>query len=306
MLPKSSEELLVSHIERFATHDGPGIRTTIFLKGCPLRCPWCANPETQPTGPVLMHKAEACGGCGMCREACRTGAISIGPDGTWRHDPAKCVECGRCVWACLQEALELKGTVRSVGELVALCGRDRAYYEESGGGVTVSGGEPLMQVDAVCGLFDALHADGMTCAVETCLQGSREALERVVARTDHVLCDCKHVDADVLHAVTGADARVVSGNLEWLAAHAPERTSVRVPVIPGFNYDDETLRKIVDYLVGLGFQSIDLLPYHTFALGKYEKLGRAYTYPRESLPEEALEPYRDYALSRGVACKIGA
>jgi pyruvate formate lyase activating enzyme len=206
----------------------------------------------------------------------------------------------------LLEALELKGTVRDIGELVALCGRDRAYYEESGGGVTVSGGEPLMQAEAVCNLFDALHAEGMTCAVETCLQGSRGALERVVARTDHVLCDCKHVDGDVLHAVTGADARVVSGNLKWLAAHTAERTSVRVPVIPGFNYDDETLRKIIDYLFLLGFQSVDLLPYHTFALGKYEKLGRAYTYPRESLPEEALKPYRDYALSCGIACKVGA
>lgn len=298
-------ELEVMNIERFATHDGPGIRTTVFLKGCPLRCPWCANPETQSMGTVLFHDAERCAGCGMCAQACATGAISVG-SGPFSFDAARCTECGACVRACLHEALEFQGGVQTVGEVVDLCQRDRDYYEASGGGVTLSGGEPLLRVEEAEAYLLEARAAGLTTAVETTGNVPSSTIERLEPAVDYFLYDLKHIDDDRLREVAGGNGTLIKRNLQWLAERVPEKINVRIPVIPGFNFERETLEAMISALCGWGVRRVNLLPYHVLGKNKYARLGRAYVMPGESMRDEELEPYHRYALALGMESKIGA
>lgn len=262
-------ELCVTNVERFATHDGPGIRTTVFLKGCLLHCPWCANPETQSRDPLAS--------CAAKRRAVRG-----------------------------DEAARLRGIRRGVGDVLDEVERDRDYYEISGGGLTVSGGEPLMLVDGARALLREAKARGLDTAVETTGNVSRASLEETIGSIDYVLYDIKHLDDERLKEVVGSDGELVRSNLIWLAQLCPEKINVRIPVIPTFNYEPETLYKMIDWIQEVGVSRVNLLPYHTLGLGKYEKLGRSYTYPRKSLQDEDLIPYHKYALSLGMESKIGA
>lgn len=308
-MERTRAELTVMNVERFATHDGPGIRTCVFLKGCPLRCPWCANPETQDSHlPVLFHDARSCVGCRACETACAelgTGAISFA-DGSFSFDATRCSACAACERACLHEALELQGSVRTVAGLLDLADRDRDYYEVSGGGVTLSGGEPLMFAEGAHAFLAEAHHRGLDTAVETTGNVPRATLDLVEPLVDHFLYDLKHLDDKTLREVTGANARLVCENLTMLARRCPEKINVRIPVIPGFNYDSGTIRSMIDWLHEIGVTRLNLLPYHTLGRDKYRKMGLPYTCAEHMLTDDDLDAYHRYALSLGMESKIGA
>lgn len=302
-------KLTVMNLERFATHDGPGIRTAVFLKGCPLHCPWCANPETQPRGLVHFLDRKRCVGCGSCAAACPQGAITLVEADGSRHpnfDATKCNGCRSCERACLQEAVELQGRVMSVGEVLDIAERDRDYYEVSGGGVTLSGGEPLLSCERALAFFREAKARGLDTSVETTGNVPLETIQAVEPYVDHFLYDVKSLDADQLREVVGGNAKLNQENLRWLAESCADRINVRIAAIPTFNYDHDTLVAMIDWTHALGITRVNLLPYHTLALGKYEKLGLEYAYPRQSVRDEELQPLHEYALSLGMESRIGA
>lgn len=295
-----------TQIERFATHDGPGIRSVVFLKGCPLHCPWCANPETQSLRPVLMHEARKCVGCRACEAACPTGAISFA-GGSFSHDASACSLCRACEEECLRDAISFHGTTATVRQVLDVVVRDRDYYDNSaGGGVTFSGGEPLMRADQILALVRAAKAAGLNVAVETTGNVPFETVCAVEPYVDHFLYDYKHADDTILRQVTGGDGLLVKRNLTWLLAEHADKVNAHIPVIPGFNHDHDLLMGMIDELRSLGCNKINLLPYHTLGKGKYEQMGWRYTCPDKPLEDEALTEYHLHALSIGMESRIGA
>lgn len=280
----------------------------MFLKGCHLRCPWCANPESQSFLPVLGHMTSKCVACMSCVAACPSKAISfVSLDSSgFRFDATRCIECHLCERACLHEAVGLMGETRTVGEVVDLALRDEDYYEASGGGITLSGGEPLLSPTEATALLREAHHAGMDTALESCYDVPLERVIAIEPYVDHFLGDLKHLDDEKMHQVTGGDNRRVKQAIRWLAKACPDKVNVHIPVIPGFNYDARTLMGMIDWLFDTGVRRINLLPYHTLGIQKYEKTGRTYTYPRQSLCDEDLKRYHEYALSLGMESKIGA
>lgn len=293
----------VSNIERFATHDGPGIRTAIFLKGCPLHCPWCANPETWKIDPVLMHNERKCVRCQKCKETCTKQAISFTP--AFHLDASKCVACGECVSECIPEALSVAGKTQTIEEILAEVKKDDDYYEASGGGVTVSGGEPFYQKEVVS-LLEILKKEGYHVAAETTGNYSLDRLKEVEPYIDLFLFDVKHSDKVKLKQVTGADLDTILTNLTYLSKHCPEKVIIRTPVIPSFNYEEDILFAIINQTKEYGFNEIDLLPYHSLGKNKWHDLGKKYAFEDEKMmAKEVLEKYKRYGESIGLKVKIG-
>ena len=258
-------------IKRFAVHDGPGVRTTLFLKGCPLRCRWCHNPEGMTTGPQLAYFAQKCLHCGECVDPCPHGAHSL-VDAKHVFERTRCVVCGECVEVCLGRALRRYGREISVEEAREVVLEDRDFYR-AGGGVTLSGGEPLLQAEFCAELFRTLKADGLSCALDTSGAVEWESFEKVLPYVDIVLYDVKHVD-DALHtAYVGASNEGVLSNLEALSGRDIP-IEVRTPLIPGFNLDEKSLRNIAHFLTRLkNVVGVRLLAYHP-AHSKFEAIGR--------------------------------
>jgi len=262
---------MVFNIQRCSVHDGPGIRTTVFFKGCPLSCSWCHNPEGIDEASVLMISADRCLTCGACSEACPVeggGAVPAGQP--W--DRAACIRCGSCVEACPADARELAGREWSVDGLVDELERDKVFFETSGGGVTFSGGEPLTQAGFLGNCLRECRRRGLHTTVDTCGLAPREILLEVAQHADLLLYDLKHMDSNRHKSETGAGNRLILDNLCALSGCDVE-VWVRVPLIPGFNDDAENIEATGAFLEALPRRHrVFVLPYHGIATGKRSRL----------------------------------
>ncbi len=258
---------------RFALHDGPGIRTTVFLKGCPLNCWWCHNPESRSRKTEVTYAAERCIRCGDCVRACPEGALELNEQII--RNPSLCQQDARCVEACSTGAQEVFGRWMTLPRVMAEVLKDQIFFDESGGGVTVSGGEPLMQADFVEALLAACRCRGIHTVLDTCGYAEWQQLDRVRRYADLVLFDLKIMDATKHQQFTGASNDRILANLTSLAK-GQSAVVVRIPVIPGVNDDEDNLAAVSGFLALLGLRRIDLLPYHRIAIGKYSRLGLPY------------------------------
>jgi pyruvate formate lyase activating enzyme len=277
---------IVFNIQRFSIHDGPGIRTTVFLKGCSLHCYWCHNPEGIRPEPEIQFYPERCIGDGECARVCAHGAQQI-IDGKHLYLRDLCQTCGECVEVCYAGAMELTGKDMTVQQVVDEVLRDCAFYETSGGGVTLSGGDPIVQRDFSLAILEKCKAEGLHTAIETTANCRWDHLEPLLAYTDLVLMDLKHMDDGRHRQATGVGNRRILGNARRLA-EAGKLLVFRIPVIPGVNASPEEIaaiarfvRALVDVWVEAGFDpaavpALELLPFHRLAGNKYESLGLAY------------------------------
>jgi pyruvate formate lyase activating enzyme len=272
----------IFRIARYAVHDGPGIRTTVFLKGCPLRCWWCHSPESQSTDPELMVQPERCVKCGTCLPACPNHAIE--PVGeSFATDRGVCEVCGACVRACPSGARAIVGITLTVDQLMAEIEKDVVFFDESGGGVTFSGGEPLMQPDFLDEALRRCQAIRIHTAVDTCGLADSEVLLRISPNTDLFLFDLKLMD-DLRHReVTGASNQLIIENLKMLA-RSRGNIRIRFPLIPAINDDPENVRALGALVRSLGITRVDVLPYHRAGIAKYVRLGEEYRLPDTGPP----------------------
>lgn len=267
---------VIFNIQRYSIHDGPGIRTTVFLKGCPLRCTWCQNPESQRVQPELMLDRAACTLCGGCLLACREQANQI-LGGALTVDRAKCTGCGACAEACPADARKISGRVATVDEILDVVVKDRAMYEKSSGGLTVSGGDPVFQPEFTVALLKEAKKRGLHTAVETCGYTSWETLKEILEHTDHLLYDIKSVNERAHKIGTGVSNRRILENAKNAARLGHLTMQVRTPLIPGFNDSEEHIAQVADFVtgeLGLPAGNLSLLKYNKYMEGKYESLDR--------------------------------
>jgi pyruvate formate lyase activating enzyme len=290
---------LIFNIQKFSLHDGSGIRTLVFLKGCPLTCKWCANPEGQAYTPELAYRPDKCIGtseCDRCTGVCEVDAIRYGEDGRVEISRELCTDCGRCVDVCPSKALELLGTSMSADELIRVVEEDSSFYARSGGGVTLSGGEPLAQIEFVLEFLQKARARGVDTAVETSGLCRWEDLEQACRLVNHVFFDVKALDRGKHEEGAGVGNERILENLGRLRESFPKLpVTVRTPVVPGFNDSPEDVRAIASFLHRLPGSPVEyeLLPYHRFGESKYGQLGKSY--PLQGLeppPKEQIEDLR--------------
>ena len=287
----------ILEIKRFAIHDGDGIRTTVFFTGCPLKCVWCHNPESIAFAPELAFYANKCLHCGSCLSVCPQGAHRMTEKG---HvlERTLCVSCGQCEKACPGGALALQGREMTAAQLLPILLEDRDFYDASGGGVTLSGGECLMQAAFCVELLKQLKQEGIHTAVDTCGFVSRQLLDAVIPYTDIFLYDIKALDADVHIACTGQSNRLILDNLLYLDS-CGVKTEIRIPFIPEKNGDQ--IGKIARFLRRLRYMTkVRVLPYHNYAGSKYKALDMENTLPLRLPSEEELTHARQMLLAEGL------
>ncbi len=266
---------VIFDIKRYSIHDGPGIRTTVFLKGCPLSCQWCHNPEGQDPAPELMLRANRCIGCGACVSVCPQQAISLEGE-VAATDRDRCVVCGTCVEVCHAEAREMAGREVTVAQTMEEIQRDIAFFEESGGGVTFSGGEPLAQPEFLFALLRSCREKAIHTALDTCGFSAWETLDRIREYVGLFLYDLKLMDETKHREFTGESNELSLKNLQALS-ELGHQIIIRVPIIPAINDDEKAMREMGAYAAGLPhLNRVDLLPYHHSAPEKYNRLNRVY------------------------------
>lgn len=273
-------------IKHFAVHDGDGIRTTVFLKGCPLRCVWCHNPESISFDTQLAYYQSKCVSCGECAAVCPTGAHKM-LGAKHSFDRGLCVGCGKCTKVCYGSALKIYGTEMSVEELLPALLEDKDFYQSSGGGVTLSGGECLMHPEFCTELLKRLKENGVHTAVDTCGFVPRETLDRVMPHTDVFLYDLKAYDEDVHIKCTGRSNKKILDNLKYIDK-CGKKIEIRIPYVPDFN--DGQIEKISKFVSELdNVVRVRVLPYHSYAGSKYQSLGMENTLPKVIPTEEEIE-----------------
>ena len=276
----------VFDIKRYSIHDGPGIRTTVFLKGCSLHCLWCHNPESVDPGTELMHWPSRCGRCYSCLDACPKGALAKDDAGAVVVDRAKCDLCGKCAEACLYDALQIVGREMSVEDVLGEAEKDKIFYDQSGGGVTLSGGDPFVQAGFAEALLDSCRARGIRTALDTAGLANNGVVERLAAKADLVLFDLKAMDEARHKEFTGVSNAPVLDNLKRLAAGRTE-VWVRIPLVAGVNDDNDNIRRTIDFLLSLKtVRRVGLLPYHASGLEKARRIGRQKEFRKFEAPSE--------------------
>lgn len=280
-------EFTIFDIKRFAVHDGPGIRTTLFLKGCPLNCKWCHNPEGISPKKHLWYIPNQCIGCGDCISVCPSRALSMDDRNKIVIDRSRCLNCGKCTETCPARALYFMGQVMTLDEAEEILVRDQAFYEESGGGITISGGEAMRQPKAVQAILKRMKARGIHTALETSLYVSREDLKSVLPLLDYLLADIKLINNEEHLARAGVPNRLILDNIRFLAlGNLP--MLLRVPLIPGFTDHVENLEGIGDFIQALPRSiPVELMNFNPLGRSKFVMIGRKYE------PEGIEHPYRE-------------
>lgn len=299
-----SIKAIIFDIKGFAVHDGPGIRTTVFLKGCPLRCDWCHNPESQAGQPVLAQFRRNCIGCGKCLQRCPNGALSQGEHGIV-IDRSRCQACGECARTCYAEALVIRGRAMTVEQVMVEVRKDIPFYQNSGGGMTLSGGEPLQQPEFTLALLKAAKSEGLHTCLDTCGYAPWPVLAQMLPYVDMVLYDLKGINPALHRLRTGRPNSLIMQNLRGLTSDGVQ-VKVRLPLIPGFNDRVEDIRDFAQFLANLDqVPPVEILPYHKLGEGKYEALGIANGLHLEPPPRPAVEALAEVARGLGVECHVG-
>jgi pyruvate formate lyase activating enzyme len=299
----NSEKGIIFNIQRYSLNDGPGIRTTVFMKGCSLKCKWCSNPESINAYPELMFYSLKCNKSEKCLQACPMGAIEI-VNNALRIDRTKCNLCMECTKSCPSEALMCSGSYVSVEKVVIEIESDRTFYRNSGGGVTISGGEPLFQGEFVYELLKECKSRGLHTALDTSGHAPWNIMERVLNYVDLVLFDIKNMDPTRHMAGTGVDNELILSNLRKTARQVT--TWLRFPVIPGFNDSESNARELAQFASTISVEKVSLLPYHSWGEGKYEKLGRTYPFKDTPIPaEEHINSLKEIIESYGLMAEVG-
>jgi len=300
----------IFNVQKYNMYDGPGVRTLIFFQGCPLRCKWCANPEGMIKKYRVMFKSNSCVNCGACVSVCPVGIHTISNE-SLKHEVNRnieCIGCRKCVDACLNSALSIVGEVKTISELVEIVEEDRAFYEASGGGVTLGGGEVLMQPEAASSLLMACKQEGINTAIETCGYSKLELVLKVAEFTDLFLFDIKHINSDKHFELTGVRNEQILENLKELLRRK-YKVKIRMPLLKGVNDRKEDIEDIIKFLIPFkdykNFKGIDLLPYHKMGVNKYKQLGIEYPIEGDpSLSNEDLNKIEGWIKKYDLSVKV--
>lgn len=300
----------IFNIQKYNMYDGPGVRTLIFFQGCPLRCQWCANPEGILKKHRVMFKSNLCVNCGACAAVCPVGIHTISKE-TMNHEVnhnIECINCGKCVDACLKSAISIVGKVKTISELLEIVEEDRTFYEVSGGGVTLGGGEVLMQPEAASSLLLACKNEGINTAIETCGYAKLESVLKVAEFTDLFLFDIKHINSDKHFQLTGVRNEQILENLQELLRRK-YNVQIRMPLLKGVNDCQEDIEAVMEFLLPYkdykNFKGVDLLPYHKMGVNKYNQLGMEYPIKGDpSLTNEDLDRIEQWIRKYDLPVKV--
>ena len=305
---RESEGLIFS-IQSHSVHDGPGTRTTVFLNGCPLKCLWCSNPEGLHVKPVLMHSSVKCKKCGKCIQACTKEAVKVGNDLTLEFDRSVCDKCitFECVEVCLNEGNSMSGEYYTVEKLMEKFQRDRHFWGDRGG-VTFSGGEPLLQKDFILNLLKRCSDSYIHTCIETTACVAPEYWMEVIKNVDWIFADIKHFDSQKHKEFCGVGNELILKNLKTLgeADWWDGFIVVRIPIVPGYNDDEDNIRKTAQFVKKIGFEVINILPFHRLGESKYRQLGRVYKCSEMLSPSaDHMNKVKTLIESEGLICFVG-